>query len=47
MRKDVEGLPDALSSEAAIDAELKRVLAGHDPFWPRWVIAVEKQGDAG
>ncbi len=31
-------LPPHLSSLDAIDAELKRVLAGHDTYWPRWVL---------
>ena len=29
-----------------IDKELRRVLAGHDPFWPRWVVWAERQ-DSG
>lgn len=31
-------LPDDLQTREQIDAELKRVLAAHDPFWPRWVV---------
>lgn len=26
-----------------IDAELKRVLAGHDDFWPRWVVSAHPE----
>ena len=40
MRDDAD-LPEALVTKDAIDAELKRVLPGHDPFWPRWVVWVE------
>ncbi|MDJ0842277.1 MAG: AAA family ATPase [Acidobacteriota bacterium] len=43
MRGDFETLPENLKSAAAIDAELRRVLAGHDAFWPRWVVWVEQQ----
>jgi hypothetical protein len=42
MRGDVE-LPEGLATEDTIDSELKRVLPGHDPFWPRWVVWVETQ----
>jgi len=31
-------LPERLSTREAIDAELRRVLAGHDAFWPRWIV---------
>lgn len=41
MRGDVD-LPDGLSTRDLIDTELKRVLAGHDPFWPRWVVWTER-----
>ncbi len=47
MRDDKGSLPEGLDSQDAIDAELKRVLAGHDPFWPRWIVAAEKPGAAG
>ena len=33
--------PEHLRERDDIDQELKRVLAGHDPFWPRWVIRAE------
>jgi hypothetical protein len=42
MRGDRECLPAALATEDAIHTELLRVLAGHDPFWPRWVVSVER-----
>jgi predicted ATPase len=38
MRGDTDKLPDNLKTKAAIDAELRRVLGGLDPFWPRWVV---------
>ena len=30
-------------SRAEIDAELRHVLAGHDDFWPRWVVATHPE----
>ncbi|AGP34451.1 hypothetical protein SCE1572_07975 [Sorangium cellulosum So0157-2] len=44
MRGDTAALPPDLSTKEAIHAELARVLAGHDPFWPRWVVKFEKAG---
>ncbi len=38
-----ESLPAGLETKDAIHAELERVLAGHDVFWPRWVVWVEAQ----
>jgi hypothetical protein len=38
MRGATSELPAELATAEAIDAELKRVLAGHDEFWPRWVL---------
>lgn len=38
MRGDEAALPEGLRTQEAIHEELKRVLAGHDPFWPRWVV---------
>ena len=43
MRKDQAALPEGLMSESAIHQELQRVLAGHDPFWPRWVVSAGKR----
>jgi hypothetical protein len=45
MRGVRDGLPDGLDTQEAIHQELRRVLAGHDPFWPRWVIQVDRNGD--
>lgn len=44
MRGETGLLPTDLSTRDAIHAELKRVLAGHDPFWPRWIVKFEKAG---
>ena len=43
MRGDTYLLPDNLTSRDDIDDELRRVLPGHDPFWPRWVVWSERQ----
>ncbi len=44
MRGDRAQLPAGLASREAIHRELLRVLAGHDPFWPRWVVRTEEAG---
>jgi hypothetical protein len=44
MRGDNTALPTELSTKEAIHSELQRVLAGHDPFWPRWIVKFEKAG---
>jgi len=41
MRGDMNALPDGLSTKEAIHQELQRVLPGHDPFWPRWIVKTE------
>lgn len=41
MRGDKDRLPAHLSSKEDIHVELLRVLAGHDPFWPRWIVTAE------
>jgi len=38
MRGDKAQLPENLKTHKAIEKELRRVLAGHDDFWPRWVV---------
>ncbi len=43
MRGDNDSLPDDLQTKEAIHQELRRVLAGQDPFWPRWIV--EARGD--
>ena len=42
MRGDPSSLPGDLRTKDKIHDELVRVLAGHDPFWPRWIIRIEK-----
>lgn len=44
MRGDSAALPPSLATKEAIHSELRRVLPGHDPFWPRWVVTYEKAG---
>lgn len=39
MRKDLAALPADLKTQARIHAELQRTLAGHDEFWPRWIVS--------
>jgi hypothetical protein len=46
MRGERADLPADLHSRRQIDVELRRVLAGHDAFWPRWVVWAESHGDA-
>lgn len=36
-------LSDALNTREAIDTVLRRVLPGHDVFWPRWIVWTENQ----
>ena len=35
--------PEELRHRHQIDGELQRLLPGHDPFWPRWIVWAEKQ----
>ena len=44
MRKETAALPVGLKTKDAIHKELLRVLAGHDAFWPRWIVKV-MEGD--
>ena len=46
MRGDGHRNPKKLKKRKDIDKELRRVLAGNDPFWPRWVVRAERQ-DSG
>lgn len=46
MRGEKGSLPETLATQEAIHAELQRVLAGHDPFWPRWVVSTATKKDA-
>jgi predicted ATP-binding protein involved in virulence len=38
MRGDYAALPEGLDTQEKIDSELRRVLPGHDDFWPRWIV---------
>ncbi|MCX4036448.1 AAA family ATPase [Aeromonas caviae] len=42
MRGDKSALPGNLKTQAAIHKELLRVLAGHDEFWPRWLVETQQ-----
>ena len=44
MLGDAAQIPENLKELDRIDEELRRVLAGHDPFWPRWIVGTERQG---
>ncbi len=47
MRDDHTSLPAKLRTRDAIHQELQRVLAGHDEFWPRWLVRTQpEQGGA-
>lgn len=43
MRGDASQNPEHLRQSDQIHLELERVLPGHDPFWPRWVVWTERQ----
>ncbi len=47
MRDERDALPEDLSTQARIHAELQRLLPEQDPFWPRWIVAREKGGRRG
>jgi hypothetical protein len=40
---DMNELPDNFRNHTQIHQELLRVLPGHDPFWPRWIVTSEKR----
>ena len=44
MRGDEAALPEGLNTQEAIHHELLRLLPGHDPFWPRWVVHAKETG---
>jgi hypothetical protein len=39
---DMNAFPNHLRNHAQIHQELQRLLPGHDPFWPRWIVTTEK-----
>ena len=43
MRNDQDALPEGLRTQDEIHQELLRVLAGHDAFWPRWIVEIEEE----
>jgi hypothetical protein len=45
MRRELAVLPIDLQTSDQIHQELLKVLAGHDPFWPRWIIRRERELD--
>jgi hypothetical protein len=40
---DMNVFPDNLRTQTQIHQELQKVLPGHDPFWPRWIVTSEKR----
>ncbi len=46
MRDDKARLPAHLNTQASIHQALERTLAGHDEFWPRWIVAARQKGRA-
>lgn len=45
MRGDAHENAENLRDPEQIHRELERVLPGHDPFWPRWIVWTERQGE--
>ncbi len=44
MRGDaLDHFPPQLRTKEGIHQELQRVLAGHDSFWPRWIVSIEEK----
>lgn len=43
MRGDRAALPAGLGTQEQIQDSLLKVLPGLDPFWPRWIVQVQKQ----
>jgi hypothetical protein len=44
MRGDsMNDFPENLRTQPQIQQELERLLPGHDPFWPRWIVTAEKR----
>ena len=40
---DMNAFPENLRTQSQIHQELQRLLPGHDPFWPRWIVTAEKR----
>lgn len=41
MRDERDQLPHDLASKDQIDEQLRRLLPGLDPFWPRWIVSAK------
>jgi hypothetical protein len=39
---DMSDFPEHLRTQSQIHQELLRLLPGHDPFWPRWIVTTER-----
>ena len=40
---DMNAFPEHLRTQLEIHQELQRLLPGHDPFWPRWIVTADKR----
>jgi len=40
---DMNTFSENLRTQSQIHQELQRLLPGHDPFWPRWIVTAEKR----
>ncbi|MBE9199570.1 MULTISPECIES: ATP-binding protein [unclassified Nodularia (in: cyanobacteria)] len=40
---DMNNFPEHLRNQPQIHQELQKLLPGHDPFWPRWIVTAEKR----
>ncbi len=43
---DLSAFPENLRTHKQIHQELQRLLTGHDPFWPRWIVTLERINSA-
>jgi len=44
MRHDnMNNYPEYLRTQSQIHQQLQKLLPGHDPFWPRWIVTSEKR----
>ncbi|MFM5982391.1 MAG: AAA family ATPase [Sphaerospermopsis kisseleviana] len=39
---DMSDFPEHLKTQSQIHQELLKLLPGHDPFWPRWIVTAER-----
>ena len=40
---DMNAFPENLRTQTQIHLQLQKVLPGHDPFWPRWIVTSERR----